>query len=194
MRLEDGLARLSTEEKEKFALMCALLGHGTREVELSVQNLEEALVARYGESGDADVPRSVVRLWWYGLVRASGPLRAAPHKDAARAASLLFLGHLNAHAGAGGWRVLSENLELAWLELSHAGLTEAGERALAESDLAPLERALLSALENKRRVPVLELGDGEDDPVATLLTLRRLEAQGHIELSGDAFVALGLAL
>ncbi len=48
MRLEDGLVRLSTEEKEKFALMCALLGRGTREVELSVQNLEEALVARYG--------------------------------------------------------------------------------------------------------------------------------------------------
>ena len=66
-----------------------------------------------------------------------------------------------------------------------------GERALAESDLAPLERALLSALGNKRRVPVLELVDGEDDPVAAPLVLRQLEARGHIELSGDIFVALG---
>ncbi len=127
-------------------------------------------------------------------MRASGPLRAAPHDDAARAASLLFLGHLNAHAGAGGWRVLSKGLEFAGVELSHARLTEAGKRALVKSDLAPRERALLDVLGHKRRVPVLEFIDGEDDPIATLLTLRRREAQGHIELSGDAFVALGLAL
>ena len=146
VKLEDGLTRLSTEDRERFTLMCMLLGREVREIELSVQRLEEALVARYGEPREADASRSVLRLWWYGLVSASGSLRAAPHEDAARAASLLFLGCLNAHAGAGGWRTLGEGLELAGVELSHARLTEAGERALTGSNLAPLERALLGTL------------------------------------------------
>ena len=190
MRLEDGLARLTTENKELFALMCALLGRGTREVEERVQSLEEALVARYGEPRQADAPRSVLRLWWYGLVSAS----AAPRLHEARAASLLFLGQLNAHAGVGCWQTLSEGLELAGVELSHARLTEAGGRTHPGVPLNQLERALLGSLVHKRRVGALELITEADDPVAALLALRRLEARGQLELFGDAFVALSLKL